>query len=95
MIDRMINLTTKNAGGNRRAEVDARADAKGAEETFTFVIKGKAFSTGAEIFAPNEEKTVSVTHDQNGKGLVSVSSTPSNQKAGPCDLDLDAAVDGC
>lgn len=95
MINRMINLTTKNSGGTRRAEVTARADGNGASETFTFIIKGKSFSTGAVTFTAGQEKTVGVGHDQTGVGLVEVSSTPSNKKIGPCNLDLDAAEDGC
>jgi hypothetical protein len=78
MIAGFQNLESANDGTTRTVSVFALEDASGATETLKFQILGQP-QTRTVVFAPNEGKTVTVTHTETGKGLVTVTATGSSQ----------------
>jgi hypothetical protein len=93
MIVRMINLTTTNSGGVKKATVTAKEGGEGSTEVFNFTVIDQNVSTTV-TFAAGEEKDVSVAHTASGQGLVFAT----NQASGltqHCFLDVDAASSGC
>ena len=93
MIVRMLNLTTTNIGGAKKATVTAKEGGQGSTEVFNFTILDQNVSTTVS-FGPGEEKDVSVSHTATGQGLVFAT----NQASGltlHCFLDVDAASSGC
>jgi hypothetical protein len=93
MIIRMLNLTTTNSGGVKKATVTAKEGGKGSTEVFNFTIIDQNVSTTV-TFGADEEKDVSVTHTATGQGLVFAT----NQASGltlHCWLDVDAPSSGC
>jgi hypothetical protein len=93
MIVRMLNLSTANSGGVKRATVTAKEGVQGASEVFKFTIVDQNL-TATVAFGPDEEKDVSVIHTATGKGLVIVTNLASGMTL-HCFLDVDAASDGC
>ena len=93
MIIRMLNLTTTNSGGVKKASITAKEGGDGSTETFTFTVLDQNLSA-TETFAKDEERTVTVTHTASGQGLVIVT----NQSSGltrHCFLDVDAPSSTC
>lgn len=93
MIIRMLNLTTTNSGGVKKATVTAKEGGLGSTEVFNFTIIDQNQSTTV-VFGADEEKDVSVTHTATGEGLV----IATNQASGltlHCWLNVDAPSSGC
>ena len=93
MIVRMLNLTTTNSGGVKKATVTAMEGGLGSTEVFNFTVIDQNVSTTV-VFTANQQQDVSVTHTATGQGLV----IATNQASGltlHCWLDVDAASDGC
>ena len=79
MIAGFGNLQSFNDGQTKSVSVVAAEDASGGTETLTFVVFNQTI-TVQENFAPNEMKTVSVTHtasSNNTEVLVHVSAVNS------------------
>jgi hypothetical protein len=89
----MINLTTTNVGGVKKATVTATEGGDGSTEVFNFTIIDQNVST-TQTFTAGQQKDVSIVHTASGTGLVICT----NQASGltlHCFLDVDAPSAGC
>ena len=90
MINLLINITTSNAGGSKKACVFATNDATAGQQTITFTVIDQTH-VATEQFAAGEGKVVCVNHTATGQGFVVASSGTSmdrrfcNVDAANCD----------
>jgi hypothetical protein len=69
VINLLINITTTNAGGAKKACVFARNDNVAGPQTITFTVVNQTHVVN-EQFAAGEGKVVCVTHTATGQGFV-------------------------